>query len=777
MGTLVLATLLALALATASVPPAAAVAWCGATTAVSSRCVVDALPAVTSGTTVAIATSADSLADTSAWAALVRILPPPHRSPPPPSPGYLAITLTNLVPDTRYSLALIHLPSFPAAGCSDGACSDCGIVMAPNRHLYYLSAAGAVASFTFAAASCASTGSAHAVFDDLARAHPLFFAHMGDLYYKDIAESAPWRFASALRQVFDSPTQSALYASTSVVYIHDDHDYGPNDSDAASPARPAALASYLTAVPHYPLASRAAAALPALDAAASPAGAVNGSAAYTRTITPDAVGRTGAFLLTDLRASSNTTTRLGPRQRGWLTGMLERASRHALVVWISSVPWIGAAADGDDSWRGVPHERAFIANELARLNVTNLVMISGDAHMVAIDSGIHTNYANASAWPDSIGGGFPALVAAPLDRIGSTKGGPYTEGCHGFRLWKTHQYGLVRIDDSLEATCVTLSGHRYAHPAPLASLRLCTPFAVAPANAQPGNGASGSCSMAWLPVWAWVTVFFVIVLVAVLAAATCFTVYRLRATWAHSRLARQSAPRHPTFRPDVVGMDELQPTTSVIRRRRTSRRRIQASDGRGKPSHRRRRRRKTRRTDAAVASAAGSHPVALDMLVAHTPRTLLRLELDDSLSDTPFNPSHDPSWLRPLPLPARHPRAPSPASPSTMSWSSSPAQSSAELSMVSPAHPSLPLPHISSPALRHLPHIQVTPVRPGSGSISRSYSRSGDTELSSDLTRASSLTVSTSTGRQVDQGHEGHEADDSNYDYCDYEYYSYSTEQ
>jgi phosphodiesterase/alkaline phosphatase D-like protein len=53
---------------------------------------------------------------------------------------------------------------------------------------------------------------------------------------------------------------------------------------------------------------------------------------------------------------------------------------------ISTKPWIGAA-DTSGSWFGFPHERTLISKWIASHNITNLVVISGDAHMVAIDDG------------------------------------------------------------------------------------------------------------------------------------------------------------------------------------------------------------------------------------------------------------------------------------------------------------------------------------------------------------------------------------------------------
>jgi hypothetical protein len=81
-----------------------------------------------------------------------------------------------------------------------------------------------------------------------------------------------------------------------------------------------------------------------------------------------------------------------------------------------------------------------------------LVMVAGDAHMVALDAGQHTDYSTTGA------GGFPLLQAAALDRPGSVKGGPYSGGTHpgGGR------YGEIVVDDTGGETLeVTLRGRTW----------------------------------------------------------------------------------------------------------------------------------------------------------------------------------------------------------------------------------------------------------------------------------------------------------------------------
>jgi hypothetical protein len=69
--------------------------------------------------------------------------------------------------------------------------------------------------------------------------------------------------------------------------------------------------------------------------------------------------------------------------------------------------------------------------------------------MLAIDDGSHSDY---SAAGDA---GFPVMQAAALDRPGSVKGGPYSEGAYP----GGGQFGVMSVEDDGGAwITVTLSG-------------------------------------------------------------------------------------------------------------------------------------------------------------------------------------------------------------------------------------------------------------------------------------------------------------------------------
>lgn len=82
---------------------------------------------------------------------------------------------------------------------------------------------------------------------------------------------------------------------------------------------------------------------------------------------------------------------LGTVQKDWFKQeLLEAKSSHSLIVWVNSLPWIGVT--GDDGWYLYTNERREIANFIKNYDIKNLCMISGDAHMLAIDDGTNSDY-------------------------------------------------------------------------------------------------------------------------------------------------------------------------------------------------------------------------------------------------------------------------------------------------------------------------------------------------------------------------------------------------
>jgi membrane-associated phospholipid phosphatase len=278
------------------------------------------------------------------------------------------------------------------------------------------------------AGSCARTGSNGAVFDAMVAENPDLYLAIGDLHYSNLDSADPDDHLAAYRRTLSSPGQAALFSSVPTAYVWDDHDYGPNDADGSSPSRVAVSTAYRQAVPHHGVD-------PDVDAPIAQA--------FT-------VGRI-RFVLSDTRSQRTASSMLGEQQLAWLIDeLVSSAETHGVVVWANPTPWISDS--GADNWGNYPEERQQIADALARAQVDNVVMVSGDAHMVAIDDGTNSGYASDGSR------GFPVLHAAALDRPGSIKGGPYSHGAFP----GSGQYGRLEItDDGGPVIGVRLSGHTW----------------------------------------------------------------------------------------------------------------------------------------------------------------------------------------------------------------------------------------------------------------------------------------------------------------------------
>jgi phosphodiesterase/alkaline phosphatase D-like protein len=359
----------------------------------------------------------------------------PSGGPGVPGPdGIVAFALEGLQPDTTYHYALEV----------DGRRDERKL---GRFHTFPLGPA----SFRIAFGSCARTGSSHRIFDTIRRLEPLLFVHMGDFHYESIPDGDRGRFSRAFDEVLTSARQSALYRSAPIAYMWDDHDYGPNDADRTSESRNAALWAYDRHVPHYPLTDGAEGTVETIQQAFD-------------------VGRVH-FVLTDVRAGRDPVdepdgpgkTVLGESQRRWLLEQLESAAaRDGLLVWVDPVPWITRAAPGSaHGWEPYGSERRLIADRIEALGLTHrMLMLSGDAHMVAIDDGSHSNYAGGR---EGGPGGFPVMHAAPLDRYPRPKGGPYSHGFVArkrlFGVLQEKQFGLMDLRDDGSTIRVRLTGH------------------------------------------------------------------------------------------------------------------------------------------------------------------------------------------------------------------------------------------------------------------------------------------------------------------------------
>ncbi len=338
---------------------------------------------------------------------------------PPDDPGVARFEVTGLVPGTRYHYAVEV----------DGA-------LVTERSGQLRPVPLGATDFTFAFGNCARIGSNASTFDRIREAGPDLFVHVGDFSYTDFWTDD----RAAVRAMYDTqlttPAMDALVRAVPMAYTWDDHDFGPNDADSTAASGPAVQVVYRQDVPHPGL----------------PAG--EGPEAIHQSFT---LGRI-RFILTDSRSERSpksapddrAKTMLGAAQWRWLLEELDAAADAGqVVVLVTSVPWNGQPRAGADDWAGYTTERRRLADAIADAGLADqLLMIAGDAHMLAIDDGTHTDFSTSQS------GGFPLMHAGAMDRHGSFKAGPYSEGAFP----GGGHFALATVEDSGSGITITLSG-------------------------------------------------------------------------------------------------------------------------------------------------------------------------------------------------------------------------------------------------------------------------------------------------------------------------------
>lgn len=322
---------------------------------------------------------------------------------------------------------------------------DGELAVAPELSGKFRTFASGPFSYKMAFASCAETGSNGIVFETIREQDPLFYLNTGDLHYANISSNCEYAFANAFFDVQGSITQGNLYRNVPIAYIWDDHDFGPNNSAKNSSCRSEAIDAYKSYVPHYPL---------AFDEENGPVSQVFH------------VGRV-KYILTDLRSQKvrpeyngcekvKEGTNFGSEEHlSWFKEQLLNAKYDSMVVaWVSGIPWISDErsrfyeCDEDDDWGGYEEEREEIAN-FVRYYEIPIFILAGDTHILAIDDGSNSDYAEGGGAP------IPIFHAAPLDNYNIFKGGPYS---HGYSA-EGQQFGLMEVtDNGADQICIKWTG-------------------------------------------------------------------------------------------------------------------------------------------------------------------------------------------------------------------------------------------------------------------------------------------------------------------------------
>jgi len=375
---------------------------------------------------------------------------------------FQSIKVDGLDPDTEYEYQVAGIrgrfKTFPAPGQKSG--------------------------FRFMFGSCSATGSRSKIFSLISKFRPGFFLHLGDLHYADISENNVGLFDKEYERIFENEVISSAFRSTALAYVWDDHDFGPNNADKNSGTKEAASLSYRKNFPHYPLAAYNA----SFENPTSPSSFLPIYQAFS-------VGSMIRFIMMDLRSEADNLD--GPlmsmEQRNWICKELKNNHlNHEIVVLVSPIAWIGAAetAPESDGWPSDPLTRSFISNCISESNIKNVVMIEGDSHSAAADDGSNSDYRNTTAIS---GAGFPIFRASPLDKFGSSKGGPYSQGCKGYRFWPNSHIGLVDVSfPSGGKVCIAFKALNSDQDV-VVSFDSCSPFV------KVGSAGAATCSLPALP--------------------------------------------------------------------------------------------------------------------------------------------------------------------------------------------------------------------------------------------------------------------------------------
>jgi len=308
-------------------------------------------------------------------------------------------------------------------------------------------------NFKVATAGCATTGSRANVFRQIVDDDPLLFLHLGDFHYEDLNVDNVTARLTAIDMVMGSKPQRDLWSSVALTSMWDDHDWLGDESRGEGIGREAALEAYRLAFPYH-------GPLPA---------SLNDGYSGQKELPPYHAFTIGTvrFIISDLRSESSEAHMYSEEQKQWLFQEIANASSYDFVVWVTPSPWIGPYKK-DDTWWGHPEDRAELSEYIATTiggpgGAKNLIALASDAHMLGFDDGRNSYYGAALQNGESTSAifSFPVLQSGPMDRMGSAKGGPYSDGCNTMRMQRNHQYSTLdfHFDDEKEP-CVEIKSFR-----------------------------------------------------------------------------------------------------------------------------------------------------------------------------------------------------------------------------------------------------------------------------------------------------------------------------
>jgi hypothetical protein len=299
-------------------------------------------------------------------------------------------------------------------------------------------------SYNFVVSACANNSN-HLIFNKMDSLNPKFYLNIGDIHYADPNSSDVNIHRQAFENNIFSKTRAInFFKKYWLAYMWDDHDYSGDGSDSLSTGRASARQTYREYIPHFDL----------------PAGI--GDRAVYQAFT---VGRV-RFILTDLRSTRLTGSQhLSPSQKEWFKNeVLQATLNKQMILWVSPVSYSGNQAD---NWGGFATERTELADFFKANQIKNMMILCGDAHMIAIDNGSNSDFSSLGNNPYK----YPILQAAAFNRLGSNKGGTYSEGTFLNPTGNTGQFVEVKIiDNGGDSLYVDMKGIRVTQPGAVSTL-------------------------------------------------------------------------------------------------------------------------------------------------------------------------------------------------------------------------------------------------------------------------------------------------------------------
>jgi hypothetical protein len=328
--------------------------------------------------------------------------------------------VSGLNPATKYYYAV------ESNGAIDNSSNDIGSFTTPEQGGF---------SYKFVVASCAVT-SDHQVYTAMKNKAPLMYISTGDLHYgnpNSATDINVHRMQYEQRVLMREPARN-FFSEVPFAYMWDDHDFSGDGGSAASEGKTNARFAYQEYIPHYNLPSGY--------------GDVPIYQAFT-------IGRV-RFIMSDLRSEKTATSLMSAKQKSWFKSECIRAKkRNEIIAWVTGVSFGGHSAD---NWGGYPDERRELSDFFRDNEIRNMFILSGDAHMIAIDNGSNHDFSTGKNNPYD----YPVFQAAALNNKGSYKGGTYSEGgTFPNPDASIGQYGLVEVlDDGGSSITIKFTAYR-----------------------------------------------------------------------------------------------------------------------------------------------------------------------------------------------------------------------------------------------------------------------------------------------------------------------------